>query len=549
MFRNTQRTVGRMKVKSQELRVKGRTPGLGLRSSAGSRPSTLDPRLSHAGSRLLTLDSRRILRLGINLTEVLIAMGILTIGLLGVASVFPVGSHYMQKGETADRASAIAQAAFNDLLARGTLNPESWRTWEDAQNLRHTVATNVFRPTPLLNNSYTRRFAETYRVQKASQAVATNLSKADAERENSLEFGSVFVIDPIGVASIAHVNPDAPMPLRLGAAFPASRVWTAGVQSSAPNCWWTWKESAITNTGALGVAWPIRRVTFGQPINNPGGVSHRALDAPLAERLFSAPDDLVMDLPTAQDKPAIQPWRLANLDNGTSANDPLRRQSRGNYSWIVTVAPTTPEGRDALATDPSGHMYEVSVVVFYKRPVGSVTPVGSDGADLRIANTELLQQNERAAAARIISTGLNGGEILLTRFDTIPNSTIEPQESPFNNLKTGNWIMLCGPHPNSTAERPLLVSRWYRVLAIEGKNERLDQWGNPTTNATEPERRLVSLRGPQWPWQPSSTTNYEDISNALYVCIPTGAVAVHSKKIRLEGNSIYNGGATGLTSR
>ena len=53
-------------------------------------------------------------RLGISLTEVLIAMGILTVGLLGVASIFPVASFYMQKGDVADRGSAIAQAAFNE---------------------------------------------------------------------------------------------------------------------------------------------------------------------------------------------------------------------------------------------------------------------------------------------------------------------------------------------------------------------------------------------------------------------------------------------------
>ena len=36
-------------------------------------------------------------RRGISLTEVLIAMGIMTVGLLGVASVFPVGGWYMQR--------------------------------------------------------------------------------------------------------------------------------------------------------------------------------------------------------------------------------------------------------------------------------------------------------------------------------------------------------------------------------------------------------------------------------------------------------------------
>src|SRR4051812_4858293 len=65
-------------------------------------------------------------RRGLSLTEVLIAMGILTLGLLGVASVFPVGSFYMQKAEISDKASAIAQSVMNDIMARGMLNPRAW---------------------------------------------------------------------------------------------------------------------------------------------------------------------------------------------------------------------------------------------------------------------------------------------------------------------------------------------------------------------------------------------------------------------------------------
>src|SRR4051794_27874008 len=65
-------------------------------------------------------------RSGLSLTEVLIAMGILTLGLLGVAAVFPVGSFYMQKAEISDKGSAIAQSVMNDLLARGMLDPSKW---------------------------------------------------------------------------------------------------------------------------------------------------------------------------------------------------------------------------------------------------------------------------------------------------------------------------------------------------------------------------------------------------------------------------------------
>src|SRR3954464_11919008 len=66
------------------------------------------------------------LRSGLSLTEVLISMGILTLGLLGVASVFPVGSWNMQKAEISDRGSASAQSVMSDITTRGMLNPRAW---------------------------------------------------------------------------------------------------------------------------------------------------------------------------------------------------------------------------------------------------------------------------------------------------------------------------------------------------------------------------------------------------------------------------------------
>ena len=106
-------------------------------SRVESRESRAE-RVQGSGSRVQKLVQRRYVNFvltpcprslgprsarAITLTEVLISLGILTIGLLGVAALFPVGSYYMQKGEIADRGSAIAQAAFNDLIARGMLNP------------------------------------------------------------------------------------------------------------------------------------------------------------------------------------------------------------------------------------------------------------------------------------------------------------------------------------------------------------------------------------------------------------------------------------------
>jgi hypothetical protein len=137
---------------------------------------------------------------------------------------------------------------------------------------------------------------------------------------------------------------------------------------------------------------------------------------------------------------------------------------------------------------------------------------------------------ERTVRASIVSTGLNGGELLL---EAAPNTPVD--KTVFENLKTGNWIMLCGPHPNSNVVMtpappkgdPKFVLKWYQVLSIE-------------TDTAEPNQRLVAVRGPQWPWLPTSNNNWDhdnpELSNQLCVGICRGAVAVHTKTMRLESN-------------
>jgi hypothetical protein len=81
---------------------------------------------------------------------------------------------------------------------------------------------------------------------------------------------------------------------------------------------------------------------------------------------------------------------------------------------------------------------------------------------------------------------------------------------------------------------PRFVLNWYQVVSIEGKDSRLNSDGttSPAPATTDPDRRLVTVRGVQWPWQPG-----EALSNDLCVGIFRGAVAVHTKSIRLESPS------------
>jgi hypothetical protein len=421
--------------------------------------------------------------LGISLVEVLIAMGILTVGLLGVAAIFPVASFYMQKGDVADRGSAIAQAAFNDALARGVFDPANWYAMT-RDNLAEPPATYGL-PSDGPNRTFSRPVLKSIADAKALWPTAAFCQRV----------GHAYAIDPIGAAAIS--NETLPNANNQGARpFPASAS-ILNLRSDYYNSAWT--EWLGTNGKAL---WPIRRVTLRQPrvgsipaIAAPFNVSD-SLSPTTAEALFSSRDDLSLDVPLQSNRPSTQLLTTIDL-NGDGKPDPLARASRGDYSWLATVVPSDPW----LLADTT---CEVSVVVFYKRVLGTHDDIVTSAAA------------ERMVEASIRSTGLSGGEVLLTP----SNDGIT--ETPFNGLKVGQWMMLCGPSPDTSDARPKFVARWYRVLSIEQQDQ----------------NRLVSLRGPQWPWQPQSGGGA--LSNNLCAGIFPGAVAVHSKAISLHNNSSWS---------
>jgi hypothetical protein len=184
----------------------------------------------------------------------------------------------------------------------------------------------------------------------------------------------------------------------------------------------------------------------------------------------------------------------------------------------------------ALANGTAGQTYEVAVVVCYKRALPAALPIDGNDSFNNAAQ-------ERMVSAKIVSTGLSGGEILLQRHANDPATVTE---SPFQTLKSGQWIMLCGPHPQSADTRPLFVARWYKVLSIEKETNGV------ITDPTN--QRLVTVRGPQWPWQPANSLTDNTLSNSLCVGIIPGAVAVHAKTVQIEGQSVWSGGAAGLNS-
>jgi len=487
-------------------------------------------------------------RRALSLTEVLIAMGILTIGLLGVAAVFPVGSFYIMKAEIADRGSAIAQSVMNDIVANGMLNPRSWYVMVPSPRAPANGVWNTgftpdatYSPMPTaVQGSFTRPFAV---------ALSEALNQPTVPTDKTVlprQFGSAYVIDPLGVSYMAFQGKPPNTGLVPGAVFPATAYYAffyyANYPTAPTSAWAPWSNG---QTKPGGYDWPVRRVTFRQP----GTGWH--LDPRMAEHFARVNDDLTVDLPARDDRPAIQDWEYSDTNkNGKpdSGEPAMARKWTGDYSWIATVVPSTNAARDAMATNPEGFTYDVSVVVFYKRVLPDSPEVLLNLSGNSQAYLNAMGANERAVQAKVISTGLNGGELLLSDMgDYIDPPPTTVKYNAFENLKTGRWIMICGPHPNSTMTEPRLVLNWYQVLTIEPVTAASNVYGyDPTKPGTQ---RLVALRGPQWPWQP--TSDKAAPANNLCVAICRGAVAVHSKTMRLEGRSssgtFGSGGTAGTT--
>ncbi|HEY3391999.1 MAG TPA: hypothetical protein VGK58_04790 [Lacipirellulaceae bacterium] len=446
-------------------------------------------------------------------------MGILTLGLLGVASIFPVAGFYMHKADLEDRGHSIARSVMNDIVARGMLNPDSWYVLTPS-NVVRPPASAVFNSDGKYSPALTAPGARGKFARPFALALREALNQPAAATDPTLicrQFGSAYVIDPIGVSRLAFENGVLISPGAHNSAtgFPASASQAWYYYAYGPNRIWAqsmWAPWSGGNAnGADPFQWPVRRVTFRQPSTG------WQMDNTAANHFFEAKDDLVTELPDRDDRPATQNWDTTIGAGGASI--PVARQWVGDYSWIVTVVPSTNAARDGMARHPESHAYDVSVVVFYKRPLpGEAEDVYQDLGSSTADYYNAMSEGERAVRAMVVSTGLNGGELLLTDFGD------DPKRSPFDGLRTSQWIMLCGPHPNSTMSEPRFSLNWYQVITVDREGVGVQNFNNST-------QRLVTVRGPEWPWKPG-----DPASNNLCVAICRGAVAVHSKTIRLESS-------------
>lgn len=79
--------------------------------------------------------SRKLMkhRRGISLLEVLVSIGVTSVGLLGVLALIPLGGAQARQGQVAERAPVIGLSAFGEIRNRDMLSPNNWLTAAGAQ--------------------------------------------------------------------------------------------------------------------------------------------------------------------------------------------------------------------------------------------------------------------------------------------------------------------------------------------------------------------------------------------------------------------------------
>jgi type II secretory pathway pseudopilin PulG len=248
------------------------------------------------------------MRRGVTLLEVLFAIGVVAVGLLGVMAILPVALHQVGRGNVADRALRLGQNSISQAEVELLHNTNTW-VWRDP-----TLGTTSGPAFWSLPNTATPDTLRNYR----SYAI----DPLFLERR-----GFNVTLPPSG----QYYDP---------AKFPYTMTTPAPTPPNPDN---PRMERITLNSRFRDVSLP------GPP---PKLVPGTMTDIE-ANALFVLSDELVFDIPP---EVSLSP---------TATYTQTKRESEGTFSWMATLTPSI----DLLRATPSSN-YLLSVVIFHRRNMG-----------------------------------------------------------------------------------------------------------------------------------------------------------------------------------
>ena len=417
-------------------------------------------------------------QLGITLVEVLFAVGIIVVGLLGMAGLLAVAGSEMRKGLNADAMSTVANNASSEFDIRSMRSTSLYLRYN-----RASARFQGFTPGP----------------------------------------GMSFCIDP---GFIAYRTAQVPDPVNTGNTVPGIPVnplqqnqTLLPFQGSGDY----FPYSPITTDPTLNLEARMPRITLRRTV---GGGPMGLLQA---GELFVGHDDLSYQ----RNDELVAPSQIYATD--ASANR-IKRLNLGQYTWFATV---TPEITGAISTGLENDRFILSIVVLEGRDFRDTYHVGLDGEpgdagtddDGNTLTDDVLElgyagsddkysyslESERVVEVVITGSGISGGEVML-KAPTAAQLTLRPSD----------WIMLSA---NSSVGS---IFRWYRVSYTESEVKLVT---DPSNGNPLYYKRTAVLEGADWnrpEWFPKQTLFYP-----TQATIMNDIIGVYQRPIRLENTSLY----------
>ena len=273
----------------------------------------------------------RTMRAGISLLEILISIGVVGIGLIGVAALIPLAHHKANEGINTDRMASVGRRAFREFKVRGFDRPGIWNVnhlWSGV-NFANPGGVN-FGPVYFdANPGY-------YPVDPPGipPMLPTVPPIAVPNRRPAHFIKQTYCFDPIGIADRFRVHQQftgntGNMPLVHR--FPAVSLDIATSNQTEP-------------LPASPVSVP-RITALSQRYAN--DVLPPMLPPPLmplaqAVEVCSVRDDLEFAIPSdTETLPRTQQMLFADMDGDGTKESPVRRLNEGNFSWMATMVPET----------------------------------------------------------------------------------------------------------------------------------------------------------------------------------------------------------------
>jgi hypothetical protein len=422
---------------------------------------------------------------GITLIEVLVAVFVLTFGLMGIAMVIPAGRWQMVEAAKSDRSTACGGAVINDIQIRGWLDPGGWYQIRRGRTVEWQPPID---PPPL-----------------------------GVARNGRVIYGESFLIDPVffQIARSAS-NPTVQF-------FPYSTRVGQQKRETRP---WPHRALARRVTPAISEALAGRITTWADDLIY--SLDDEGRPRQLATWAYTGSDATRM----GETQGAAFP-ELPDDDFDSTDMFRLRANNEGKFSWAAMVTPLVPSRAPNFWSNPNDPVrfwpdpdgsspadrypmvkissiprYEVSIVVFYRRNYYCPT-----SAELNGPATPTDTIRERSVYARMDGGGIGGGDVLLFIHDAdgLPDSHL--------NLRKNQWVMLKGLDRSrrvalgTTSETWPTVCKWYRVVGVDDVIDQVPDGSGgmtaltiadprpPTVSASttiDGRGRYVTLAGPDW---------------------------------------------------